>query len=134
GQYEISSLTTGPLSTPAEKARAARVLRDRLVPLLENAADAWGRHRQPWKNTPCTVGRRAATESDTSRFQRRTTVLTRQKNNPHRLRRGNGDEAGLSSPRRGRLCCLDSGAGPRKFWETMAGPRLAEASWNVDIK
>ncbi|CAB1117240.1 unnamed protein product [Ectocarpus sp. CCAP 1310/34] len=134
GQDEISSLTTGPLSTPSEKARAARVLRDRLVPLLENAADAWGRHRQPWQNMPRAVGRRAATESDTSRFQRRTTVSTRQQNNPHRLRRGNGDETGLSSPRRGRLCCLDSGAGPRKFWETVAGPRLVEASWNVDIK
>ncbi|CAN0294888.1 unnamed protein product [Ectocarpus sp. 12 AP-2014] len=134
GQDEISSLTTGPLSTPSEKARAARVLRDRLVPLLENAADEWGRHRQPWQITPCTVGRRAATESDTSRFQRRTTVLMKQETNPHRLRRGNGDETGLSSPRRGRLCCLDSGAGPRKFWETVAGPRLVEASWNVDIK
>ncbi|CBJ48389.1 hypothetical protein Esi_0002_0169 [Ectocarpus siliculosus] len=134
GQDGISSLTTGPLSTTAEKARAARVLRDRLVPLLENAADAWGRHRQPWQNTPRAVGRRAATESDKSRFQRRTTVSTRQKNNPHRLRRGNGDETGLSSPGRGRLCCLDSGAGPRKFWEAVAGPRLVEASWNVDIK
>ncbi|CAM9589536.1 unnamed protein product, partial [Ectocarpus sp. 4 AP-2014] len=134
GQHGISSLATGPLSTPAEKARAARVLRDRLVPLLENAADAWDCHRQPWQNTPRTVGRRAATESDASGFQRRTTVSTRQKNNPHRLRRGNGDETGLSSPRRGRLCCLDSGAGPRKFWETVAGPRLVEASWHVDIK
>ncbi|CAM9617578.1 unnamed protein product, partial [Ectocarpus fasciculatus] len=134
GQHGISSLTTGPLSTPAEKARAARVLRDRLVPLLESAADAWSRHRQPWENTPRAVGRRAATESNMSRFQRRTTVSTRQKNNPHRLRSGNGGETELSSRPCGKLCCLDSGAGPRKFWQTVAGPRLVEASWNVDIK
>lgn len=111
-----------------------RVLRDRLVPLLENAADAWGRHRQPWQKTPLAVGRREATESDVGHFQRRATVSTRQKHNPHRLRSGNSDETKLPSPRCGRLCCLDSGAGPRKFWETVAGPRLVEASWNVDIK
>eukprot|EP00903_Cladosiphon_okamuranus_P009302 g8874.t1 len=55
-QYKVSSLTTGALSSPAEKARAARVLRDLTVPLLSDAEDAWARHRQPWQRTATASG------------------------------------------------------------------------------
>lgn len=113
------------------------MLRDRLVPLLYDADEAWEHHRRLWQQTPV---RRAAKKSSLSSSQPRTATVTaavaerREKNEAHRLRSGNGNGRRLPSSASRRRHYLDSGAGPRKFWETVAGPRLVDVGWNVDVK
>ncbi|CAM9198059.1 unnamed protein product, partial [Scytosiphon promiscuus] len=142
-QHELSSLTTGPLSSPAEKARAARVLRDRLVPLLDDADEVWGWHRRPWEKKHQLGGiRKATTTTNLSRSKRRTKVgmaaetsIKMSVNANRRLHGGLSSERQPPSPAFSRrLRYLDSGAGPRTFWETVTGPRLVEASWAMNFE
>ena len=44
-----------------------------------------------------------------------------------------GNETGRSSTS-WRMCSLDSGAGPRKLWEAVVGPRFIDAGWKIDAK
>jgi len=116
-----------------------RVLRDLTVSLLSDADDAWERHRQPWSRAVATGGlgsskhrgRRAPMRAGVAK----TTASTRRREKACR-QAANGGPSGrkLSSPASKRSPCLDSGAGPRQFWEAMAGPRLADARWHLDVK
>ncbi|CAM9600055.1 unnamed protein product [Laminaria digitata] len=117
---DISSLVTGPLSTPAEKAWAARVLRDRLVGLLEDADEVWGTRRQPWRTLRAGIA---------ARGPRSRTAATSKRGGANPMRK----EADRSPSSR-RMCSLDSGAGPRKLWEAVVGPRFIEAGWKIDAK
>lgn len=66
----------------------------------------------------------------------KTTASTRQTERARGLVASGGYRSGrdVSSSASKRAPCLDSGAGPRKFWEVMAGPRLVDARWNLDVK
>lgn len=123
--------------------KKSRVLRDLTVPLLPDAEDAWARHRRPWPRAATTGG--LSSSSSSSKRQRKraparagatkTTASTRQREKACRLASVDRNGRGLPpSPASKRPPCLDSGAGPRKFWEAMAGPRLVDARWNLDVK
>lgn len=98
----------------------SRVLRDRLVGLLEDADEVWGKRRQPWRTLRAGI---------TSRGGRNKTRVA--------PKRGGASPAGYEKDRSSpswRMCSLDSGAGPRKLWEAVAGPRFIEAGWKVDTQ
>lgn len=99
-----------------------RVLRDRLIALLEDADDAWATHRRPWRK----LG--AGTMRAEARGLRRRRA-TRNSGTRH-IPNGSHEQGSSSS----KLADLDSGAGPRKFWQTVAGHKFVEASWNIDIE
>ena len=119
----------------------SRVLRDLTVPLLSDAEDAWARHRQPWPRAARTGGLGSSTHQRRRAPARaagatKTTASARQREKAcRRVASGDRSGRGLSPPASRRSPpCLDSGAGPRKFWEALAGPRLVDARWNLDVK
>lgn len=99
-----------------------RVLRDRLIALLEDADDAWATHRRPWRKLGAGTLRAGARGL-------RGRSMTRNSGTRHIP--DESHEQGSSSSK---LADLDSGAGPRKFWQAVAGPKFVEASWNIDIE
>lgn len=94
-----------------------RLLRDRLIAILEDANEAWQSRRRKLNTFDFGI------ESGTLRFGRKTHFATR----------GSARDS-KESRHYGRGGCLDSGAGPRKFWETVTGSRFVEPSWNIDIE
>lgn len=99
-----------------------RVLRDRLVALLEDVDEAWAAHRRPWRN----LGAGTMSAEARGLRGRRTTL-----NSGTRHRANGSNKQGFSSST---LAYLDSGAGPRKFWQAIAGPKFVDASWNIDTE
>ena len=94
------------------------MLRDRLVGLLEDADEVWGKRRQPWGTLRAGMA---------ARGNRNKTEVT--------MKRGSASRAGSGPDRSSsswRMCSLDSGAGPRKLWEAVAGPKFIEAGWKID--
>lgn len=95
------------------------MLRDRLITLLENADEVWGTYRRPWRPLHVRADR-AGVRSKRGALACKIGVA----------RSAHKD----SQPGHCSMPTLDSGAGPRRFWEAMAGPRFIEPSWNVDIE
>ncbi|CAM9215442.1 unnamed protein product [Phaeothamnion confervicola] len=110
---DLASLRLGPLATPGDRARAARVLRDRLITLLEDAKDVWMERRR---------GIATGGGSPTGAVLRA---------GPRRVRRGSSGRGGGSGGGGG--CYLETGAGPRQYWEAVAGSRFVDADWDVPL-
>lgn len=115
------SLPTPPPPTPHHTGylRESRVLRDRLIALLGDVSEVWESHRRQWK----------LVHPEIARDSREPKRAISNSSKARSLRNRTGQRSSES-----RLPCLDSGAGPRKFWKNMAGPSFVEASWSVGIK
>lgn len=102
-----------------------RLLRDRLIVILEVAADLWSTHRRPW-HEGCVwygIGLTGRQRAVANRKRQRLPAANRPLR-PAALAFMEGSYTGVY--------CLDSGAGPRRFWEAMCGPRFVDATWNID--
>ncbi|CAM9605142.1 unnamed protein product, partial [Choristocarpus tenellus] len=131
---DLASLRIGPGSSPGEKARAARVLRNRLMTLLEEVEDVWTerRHARPGRTNmkkkgslPLTLSKEGLSCS-THRHRREQGQMVK--------RRREGLQVQTVTVASQRVSHLDTGAGPRAFWEAVAGTRFVDAPWNVNLE
>lgn len=107
---------------PSSFVRKQRILRDRLAILLEVAAEVWSANRRPWEDARTTFrSTNVASQSRSKKTGKRRQLRT--------------DVSEVPSPkasRRRQGMYLDSGAGPRRFWEAICGPRFVDTTWEVD--
>lgn len=109
-----------PTYVLAQRVTAFRVLRERLMALLENAEDEWEKHRRPWQRHR---GREAKKHLRKDRTTSRTRCKGTEECSAIHIGVRNGSLWGLPY--------LDSGAGPRRLWDAVAGPMFVDATWSV---
>lgn len=143
---DLASLKMGGSATPADKARAARTLRNRLISLIEDGMDVWMQRRRGMLprpssskvHAPSGARKGAATLWHTCRGGKTMDFLGCELC-ATLTGAGSAKEAVGHEAKRRSIAfaagALDAGAGPRQLWTVLrgSGVRFADASWSVPL-
>ncbi|CAM9340590.1 unnamed protein product, partial [Chrysoparadoxa australica] len=141
---ELSCMKLGPDATPGQKASATRILRNRLMSLVEDSKDLWLQRRRgvappnPRKSSGRSRSSASSSWAKGGKQARQLRHTCRPGHSAAFLNRGGTRRASLEHEARRRASAytssfLDAGAGPRRLWEALEGDRFADATAEIDL-